>query len=110
MDIKSKRFTIEFKGAEFIFKYGTDRDAVEILRARKQGWFELLEYFSSRLIEVKGLTIDSKEASTKDLLDLPREVLSEIIDQWSSATIDALTKDGKKPTKKKKSTRKSKAA
>lgn len=109
MKIDTPKFKVEYKKAVFTFKYGTDRDGVEILAASKKGYFELLEYFSSRLVAVEGLEVDGREGTKEDVLELPRDVLTVIIGQWQEATFKKLAGGDSKP-KKKRSTRKSKTA
>lgn len=108
LKIETPKFTIDYKGAKFTFKYGTDRDGVEIVRVQQKGWWELLDYFSSRLVSVEGLELDGKAATVEDVLSLPRPVLGEIITQWMNATFEHLAKTDSTDSKKKKSTRKSK--
>ena len=111
MKIETPKFTVEYKGAKFTFKFGTQRDLVEIIKAsRGEGQKLLTEYFIERLIKVEGLEIDGKEAGPYDVLDLPTQVINEIIGQWQQATIDKINGTNKASSKKKKSTRKSKTA
>lgn len=87
MKIETPKFIVEYKGAEFVFKYGTERDIIEILQAQEKPT-QLRVYFQTRLVEVEGLEIDGKQASPSDVMDLPTDVINEIVSQWIAATIE----------------------
>jgi hypothetical protein len=91
MKIETPKFKVEYQNAVFTFKYGTERDVLEIVEAQKGGRGALTSYFQSRLISVDNLEIDGKVADKNDLLDLPSDVLAEILTQWISATIEFKT-------------------
>ena len=103
MKIQTPKFTIEYKGAEFVFKYGTERDIVEILSAQEKP-SQLRIYFCSRLVEVRNLEIDGKAATPSDIMDLPSDAINEIVSAWIGATIEHRKKliEGGDPKKKKK--------
>lgn len=106
MKIEIPRFTVAYKGAEFVFKYGTERDVIQIIDSQSKPT-ELRKYFQSRLIEIKNLEIDGKEATPLDIMDLPSNVINEIVSQWITATIDfRKSLVGGSDSKKKKSTKK----
>lgn len=106
MKVETPKFFVEYKGAKFTFKYGTNRDLLEIVDAKQNGDVHLLKYFKQRLVTVEGLEIDGKEALAEDVFDLPRDVLGEILDQWTMACINFRT--GAKDSQKKRSGRKNK--
>lgn len=91
MKIETPKFKVEYQEAIFTFKYGTERDLLEIIEAQKTGRKELISHFHSRLISVENLEIDGKVATIDDLLDLPSNILDEILAQWITATIEFKT-------------------
>lgn len=114
MKINIPKFTVEYKDAKFTFKYGTDKDLIDVLdmekRTQEDGLvlFEQFKYLENRLVSVEGLEVDGEQAEKKHFLQLPREVLIEVLKQWKNATIKLLSGADDKSTKKKRTTKKSK--
>lgn len=100
MKIETPKFTVQYEDIELVFKYGTDRDVVEIVDRQHKGFLQLKQYLQSRLVEVRNLEIDGKAATPDDILDLPEDALLAISAEWVQACVNfrsnKLNEDAKK--------------